>query len=586
MPADHDLCRTCTNRCAPSAVNLEDALDECAIERERCDVEAWQAGYFADDVKCPGYVMDIPTLVTGNSGLPLSEGNPEIPTLVTGNTASEIVLSPDQEVACTAILAALADPSKNADGRALVLVGPAGTGKTTLVREIVRRIRASTDREVAFAAPTGKAAVRLRESTGEQACTIHSLIYGKPENRGRCPAFYTEEQAERTSAPDTWHDGGEVCGKWSVDLAMSRLEMRARSMTHRACPHCKREFLPDVEIKIKLCFEKKQGKDGVEELADDVILVIDEASMVNDTLHTDTLNALPNATLLYVGDREQLPPVEGKWGPDFECPTAALTRIHRQALDNPIISVATKIRTTEEKYPFSKYDNDPAGRFRVGDGSVDVAARWLAEARERGGDATLITYTNNMRRALNARVREYRGLVAECDRRQIPVVAGDRLLVLSNNRVTGHSNGEVFVVEEATWQEPTKLIGPHEVVAVKLAGRPETMLVPMVAFGEDRREFTAYRQMHVNAWDDAIKADPSGERARSLNLVDPAKFLHCDFGEALTCHKSQGSQWADVGVVWDRSLWGMWFNDSATGRRWAYTATTRAAQTLRIWYVR
>jgi hypothetical protein len=30
----------------------------------------------------------------------------------------------------------------------------------------------------------------------------------------------------------------------------------------------------------------------------------------------------------------------------------------------------------------------------------------------------------------------------------------------------------------------------------------------------------------------------------------------------------------------------MWFNDPATGRRWAYTAVTRAAKTLRVWYVK
>jgi predicted AAA+ superfamily ATPase len=154
MAADHALCRTCTHRCAPASTNLVGAPDECAIETERCDVEAWQAEYFASDVKCPGYAEVVP--VTGEKPA----------------TVAEIALSHDQEIACSAILDALAGEG----ARSLVLVGPAGTGKTTLVRELVRRIRATDGRAVAFAAPTGKAAVRLRESTGEPAATVHSLI--------------------------------------------------------------------------------------------------------------------------------------------------------------------------------------------------------------------------------------------------------------------------------------------------------------------------------------------------------------------------------------------------------------------------
>ena len=52
-------------------------------------------------------------------------------------------------------------------------------------------------------------------------------------------------------------------------------------------------------------------------------------------------------------------------------------------------------------------------------------------------------------------------MVAAAEAQQVPVVAGDRLLVLSNNRATGHTNGEVFVVERSEWQAPTKLIGAN-----------------------------------------------------------------------------------------------------------------------------
>lgn len=479
------------------------------------------------------------------------------------NTAPVLTLSPDQEEACNAILEGL----RTGESRSLVLVGPAGTGKTTVVKELVRRIRAAETRQVAFAAPTGKATVRLRESTGEQAATVHSLIYGKPTNMGQCSDV--------------------ACGEWSADLAVSRLELRALSLTHRVCPKCKGATLPDADIKVKLKFEKKKGNAEEAELESNAILIVDEASMVNEALHGDILENLPGVTVVYVGDREQLPPVEGNWGPNFAHPTGALTQIHRQAAGNPIIAVATTLRTPGPlKYPFSRSDADREGRFSVGDGSVDIAALWLAKARASNADATLITYTNRTRQAVNFRVRELRGLVAESNRSGLAVVPGDRLLVLGNNRSLGVSNGEVFEVESAEWLPSGKIVGEGEIVRVKLVGRTESVLVPMPVFGLDRREFMAYRRDHENAWENAKRADVSGERAKALNLADPETMLHADFGECLTCHKAQGSQWAHVGVVWDKPLWGMWFNDTATGRRWAYTAVTRAAQTLRVWYTK
>ena len=57
-----------------------------------------------------------------------------------------------------------------------LITGGPGTGKTTLIRAII----ASIDR-VLLAAPTGKAAKRMEESTGVPACTIHRLLGVKKE---------------------------------------------------------------------------------------------------------------------------------------------------------------------------------------------------------------------------------------------------------------------------------------------------------------------------------------------------------------------------------------------------------------------
>lgn len=80
----------------------------------------------------------------------------------------------------------------SATGR-ISLTGPAGTGKTTVLK------RLGADH---FLAMTGKAAQRLREVTGEPTATLHSALYGRPEEveHGQ-PVFrynpqkYTEDRA-------------------------------------------------------------------------------------------------------------------------------------------------------------------------------------------------------------------------------------------------------------------------------------------------------------------------------------------------------------------------------------------------------
>lgn len=59
-----------------------------------------------------------------------------------------------------------------------VISGAAGTGKTSLVSKIIEKIKQTEGVGVSIKllAPTGKAAERIREKTGQQATTIHSLI--------------------------------------------------------------------------------------------------------------------------------------------------------------------------------------------------------------------------------------------------------------------------------------------------------------------------------------------------------------------------------------------------------------------------
>ena len=62
----------------------------------------------------------------------------------------------------------------------LVITGGPGTGKTTIINAVCK-ILAKNEMTYALAAPTGRAAKRMQESTGQEAFTIHRLLGIRPD---------------------------------------------------------------------------------------------------------------------------------------------------------------------------------------------------------------------------------------------------------------------------------------------------------------------------------------------------------------------------------------------------------------------
>ncbi len=75
----------------------------------------------------------------------------------------------------------------------MILTGGPGTGKTTVVHALLRVFRAM-DMSVALAAPTGRAAKRLSESTATEARTIHRLLEMEFDEGGGHGRFRRNEQ--------------------------------------------------------------------------------------------------------------------------------------------------------------------------------------------------------------------------------------------------------------------------------------------------------------------------------------------------------------------------------------------------------
>src|SRR5690606_6270068 len=68
-------------------------------------------------------------------------------------------------------------------GGLVVVTGGPGTGKTTLVRVLIRAVRERAE-VWRLASPTGRAARRLEEATGVTASTLHRLLEYDPSMGG------------------------------------------------------------------------------------------------------------------------------------------------------------------------------------------------------------------------------------------------------------------------------------------------------------------------------------------------------------------------------------------------------------------
>ncbi len=91
---------------------------------------------------------------------------------------------------------------------------------------------------------------------------------------------------------------------------------------------------------------------------------------------------------------------------------------------------------------------------------------------------------------------------------------------------------------------------------------------------EDGAAITGRHRFYKGHYDDHVRRDPDRERRDWRELRG---LIETSWGYAITCHKSQGSQWENV-IVYDDRL-----SRSAEERaRWLYTAITRAERGLVI----
>ena len=371
-----------------------------------------------------------------------------------------LTLAPDQAAALSVALGA----------RVSVITGGPGVGKTTIVRCLLD-ILLSQGQRVALAAPTGRAARRLAESTGAEASTLHRLLGLTPSG----------------------------------------------AFTARATDEAREPLAIDV-------------------------LIVDEMSMVDIALMAAVLAALPpGCGLVLVGDVDQLPSV----GPGevlAACidsgvvPVARLSTIFRQAEHSGIVRVAHELNAGE----VPAFDERPDGQaFFVERGDVAsvlealrtmvverIPARFGLDALRdvqvltpvHSGPLGTVALNELLREALNPPSPQRRELA----RFGRTFREGDKVMQVRNNYDLNVFNGDIGVL--------VRVDEDAGVAAVDFDDR-------RVDYGLD-----------------------------ALDQLEPAF--------AITCHKSQGSEFPAVVLPLVASHFMM------LRRNLVYTAITRARQVL------
>lgn len=413
-------------------------------------------------------------------------------------------LSPGQEKAIESI-----KDWFNGDAHAQVfrMFGPAGTGKTTIARIIPKVLGV---KRYGFGAFSGKAAQVLRTKGCEPAGTLHSMIYGAPVNL-EADRRRLEKSLEFLSNLD------ELKNDDSLAERVDSIKSEIRELELRIKKYGKLDFPINYESN----------------LANSQLLIADEVSMVSDRMADDILST--GVRVLVLGDPEQLPPVRGDGFFTRQQPDIMLTEVHRQALDSPILSLATYVRNGGRIAP-SDYLNGRSVDYTQFDQILcwRRATRWGA-----------IKYVRNL---LNRPPGE--------------PVPGDTVMNLQNNKDLGVFNGQTFTVLDV---EP---------------GREEDEYLLRLDDGITERDIFTYNYGFTQ------EGEKRGEESR-VGWNGDVAFM--TFAQALTVHKAQGSEWEDVLLIDEsNAMWAM--ENKIRGeasaqritRRWLYTGITRASQSLAL----
>ncbi|MBD5362557.1 MAG: AAA family ATPase [Bacteroides sp.] len=412
-----------------------------------------------------------------------------------------------------------------------LLCGYAGTGKTTLVSALVRALH-EVEVPTVLLAPTGRAAKVLAAYADYPASTIHRKIY-YPPGQGKPFAAVMDNPHKNT------------------------------------------------------------------------LFIVDEASMIgakdagSDVL-TDLIHYVYSGhycRIIFVGDTAQLPPVGCENSPalrpeelrsyGLRVSRVQLTHTVRQAGSSGILFNATAQRKQmlldPLERPYFNFNFDDVFALPGEDLQDTIAELYSADGID---ETVLITRANWRATKFNLAIR------AQILDRTEELSRDELLLVAKNNYHWAAKVRELDFIANGDTARIVRIYSTEERYGFRFADvRIEfpyrsvelDCKIILECLTSDAPALTAEQQQ---ALFDAVYSDPAlfnestprYVRLRAMKSNPYFQALQVKYAYAITCHKAQGGQWAnviaDLGGVQPEALLTMDFH------RWLYTATTRATQRL------
>jgi len=420
-----------------------------------------------------------------------------------------------------------------------ILHGHAGTGKTTLVKGLIKYLD-SISIPSRLMASTGRAAKVLSVKTGLTAETMHRYIY-----------------------------------------KMNLHEMDEKSE------------------KITIDFKLKMNSDPAETVyfVDESSMLSDQKSINvalsfgSGKLLTDMLFFAGQRKIVFIGDPAQLPPVNylhspalnpGYFTKNFNKSVChvGLKGIHRFTAGTGIGRNVKDLQQKISALVFPYLSIQLSGNSDLHScPSEEILARTYSESVRRLGidNCIMLTFSNKMAASLNGLVRQ-----KLFGRQAARVNKGELLVVIQNNYKHSLFNGDHLEILE-TGEETETRAG---IVFRNVKARALTQGGSMVFEGkvidtllnndaqnlDFKQEFELMKDFFIRVHKLGIKRNSPA--FMDFLLKDPyLNALRVKYGYAITCHKAQGGEWQHVFVALEPVLF---VQDRQFTYRWVYTAISRA----------
>ena len=418
----------------------------------------------------------------------------------------------------------------------MLIRGYAGTGKTTLLKSLVKTLNTLKQKSVLLA-PTGRAAKVLASYSGHPAWTIHKKIYRQKSGR----------------------DG---LGEFVLD----------RNLHKHTC------FIVDEASMIG-----DRSSDSV----------FGSGDLLRDLL--DYMESGSGCRLVLVGDTAQLPPVGLEISPalnperlisfGYKVREIELTDVVRQAEGSGILFNATSIRHLITRglkdYPHFNFTVYPDITLVSGEELLET----ISSSYDRYGTSDTIVVTRSNKRAnkFNAGIRR------EILWREEQVSPGDLLMVVKNNYFWKDQGNTLDFIANGDIIRVVKVLSTEEVhghtFANILISMPDyqdielevKVLLDVIDLDGPSLDYEQQKSLYLSVAED-YPDEVSRKGLSDKVSADPYyNALQVKFAYAVTCHKAQGGQWKSVfldqGYFTDEML-------TIDYLRWLYTAFTRASEKL------